>query len=341
MTRGPNRPAQMGSAEIQTAFPMGYSHHYQLYNQQQQQQQFAASNSLMMNMTSSISDFGVFPRVNSSSSLGDIPVPRRASLQFPPTHRYQPYPMSATGVQQYFGLGSSGGSGNASGNCNNPASGSGAAGTNPVSVLGFINQFGASSGVSPLSTSALPSAAHSLNSSGRNCGGNNAATIAPAMQVPGVSLSDISPLDLTTTTTVGDTRAESESQQQSITPTSKRFKEMTLHPHLQVKPTPSLPEYLLAPHQRLSGVVQPKQFLTASPESVSTGKRAETLSADCPGAAEAGDMQACREVVHQKRQKIKDEPLEKNDSGADMGSVGDISVFFTFSEASEQKPELP
>ncbi|KAJ2586588.1 hypothetical protein H4R99_008410, partial [Coemansia sp. RSA 1722] len=66
-------------------------------------QRYSGSNSLTMGVTSSISDFGMLPRIPSFSSASGMQAPRRASLQIPPsTHRYQPYPIMGA---QHLGVG--------------------------------------------------------------------------------------------------------------------------------------------------------------------------------------------------------------------------------------------
>ncbi|KAJ1723815.1 hypothetical protein LPJ53_001884 [Coemansia erecta] len=296
-------------------------------------------NSLMMGMTSSISDFGMFPRMASFSSSGGMQVPRRASLQIPPTaHRYHPYSM--------IGAPSLG-----------AAAAAGVQSTSPMAPpplprqqaqLQSQSQAPQSSmfvSINPFVSSVVPAGsglpANAPGSLAIGQGSSSAQTMShvhqPPRPPPGIPHLNISALDTAAAAAAAVvTRADSKSQSttpviaKSGQPNQPMANPLSLHTHLQVKPTPSLPEYLLAPHQTLTHPQQ-KQFMTASPESRLAEKHSGLVDDTIAGSVE--HMMKRRKVEQPgTAEQLGSNPIVDIDTVT--SGINDIATYFSFGEAS-------
>ncbi|KAJ2780834.1 hypothetical protein GGI15_003400 [Coemansia interrupta] len=338
LTAGNSDPAGTAAAAVAAAaaaaaaasgFPAGFPQ-YPLMTTEQQG--FTSpGNSLMMGMTSSISDFGMFPRMPSFSSAGGMQVPRRASLQIPPTaHRYHPYSMigapslGAANAQSTSPMAP-------------PLPRQQQQPQPPSSMFVSINPF-----VSPVvpAGSGLPANVPGSLAIGQSS--NNAQTMLhvhpPPRPPPGIPQLNIDVLDsAAAAATAAASVARADSKSQSTTPVISKAGQpnqhtpnpLSLHTHLQVKPTPSLPEYLLAPHQTLTHPQQ-KQFMTASPESRLAEKHAGLANGPVANSVE-------HMIKRRKMQQAEAEPQESNhtvDIDAVTSGINDIATYFSFGQAS-------
>ncbi|KAJ1818424.1 hypothetical protein LPJ56_001826 [Coemansia sp. RSA 2599] len=313
-------------------------------------QRYSGSNALMMGVTSSISDFGMLPRIPSFSSASGMQAPRRASLQIPPsTHRYQPYPIMGG---QHLGMG-----GHFSSSHHPSASPiTSSSQLRAAPVLGMANTF-----VSPIGMALSTPASHALGNSSQTMG--PAASQQPSLPPPQPPLSRQPPQQSSQpellrvhAARIGtahggragaarDAAAASAAMGQNWQGPDKPLSILT---QLHVKPTPSLPEYLLAPHQTLTHSQQHKQFMTASPDNRASEKRAESAAnalafpkSETPSRPELAQAA--------KRQKVEtgDAPAGNPDAalsssmGAAAATSADISAYFAFGEASGSGQGLP
>ncbi|KAJ1898380.1 hypothetical protein LPJ66_002789 [Kickxella alabastrina] len=324
--------SSMGSSSLSAgAMPMGASGGFQMGLAPQQQQNqfsgdqhgFSASRSLMMGMASRVGgDFDMMPRLSpASSSLapGGAHALRRASLQISPIHRYQPYSMagmpplpppphyniSSNHMQAHhphmFNMISS---------FTTPIMA-------PLQPPSSIRSHAASRTAHTIQPATIQPHLHGGISSAGFLGINNSAGADPASQ-------SATPLS-------ADTASASS---RSNTATNKQMEQLSLQSHLLVKPTPSLPEYLLAPHQDVANIVKQKQYQTASPESRSVGKLAESVGTKIY----TNNMV---EKGHYEAENAGDDSQMARRQKAQDGEFGDISTYFTFGDAAESKPSDP
>ncbi|KAJ2377922.1 hypothetical protein IW150_001103 [Coemansia sp. RSA 2607] len=313
------------AAATASGFPTGFPQYPLMSNNQQA---FASpGSSLMMGMTSSISDFGMFPRMPSFSSAGGVPVPRRASLQIPPTaHRYHPYSMiGAPSLEAASAQSTSPMAPQPTQQQQNFQQQLQSQSQASSSIFASISPFVSS--VVPAG-SGLPANVPGTLAIGQSS--NSAQTMSHVHPPP----PGISHLNMSVLNTAA---AKTDSKSKSTTPVIAKSGQwnlqipnpLSLHTHLQVKPTPSLPEYLLAPHQTLTHPEQ-KQFMTASPESRLVEKQAGLVNASVAGGAEHA-------LKRQKMQHVGAEQLESSgvvDINTVASGINDIATYFSFGEAS-------
>ncbi|KAJ2856825.1 hypothetical protein J3B02_001380 [Coemansia erecta] len=315
-------------------------------------QRYSGSNSLLMGVTSSISDFGMLPRIPSFSSASGMQAPRRASLQIPPSmHRYQPYPIMGTQQQQQLGVG---------GHVSSIHYQQSASPMTPSSqlhapVLGIANTF-----VSPISMALNASTSRVIGNSLQAM--ESSASQQPSLPTPQplqppLQSSQIEMLRLHaahTSIAHGSVTDEAYHATTANPETTQKWhgpgKPLSVHTQLQVKPTPSLPEYLLAPHQTLTHTQQNKQFMTVSPDNRALEKRVESAAdpAIFPNSVSPSRPELAQTA---KRQKVEtNEIVSGNPNPALSGSMAaaaaaaastDISAYFAFGEASGSSQGLP
>ncbi|KAJ2816436.1 hypothetical protein GGI24_005723 [Coemansia furcata] len=281
------------------------------------QSELATINPFLMSVTSSISDIGGNHRMPSGHSAFGL---RRASLQVLPSNRYQPYPSAPIGV---------------SGGRITPM-GDGVAGATttfdaPNSLSG-LNPFTAPTATAPSaettsiqsfesllqaerSTSTQPpplaNGASNLMDSANNSQNAHLETVAPT------------PADI-----IGNSARDSgyNGLNESIL--------MSLKTRLQVKPTSSLPPRLLTPKQTndLDGATVHKQ-MSESLEDISNNDGPPMIGSHlAPLSQPVGDAdrnQAQAQNIDYGA------PMSNSSTSSGLGAMGDISTYFSFSDAHE------
>ncbi|KAJ2022325.1 hypothetical protein GGI06_001863, partial [Coemansia sp. S85] len=281
-----------------------------------QPSELATINPFLMSVTSSISEMGVnHPMQPSHGGFGL----RRASLQVLPSNRYQPYPGAPIGAP----------GGRMTPMCDGTVENTSA--FNAPNPLNGLNPFATPAATAPSAESSIhsletflqakcpastqpPPQPNGTDSLARNANNGQSANQEPAAPTP----ADI----------IGTSARDSgyNGLNDNVL--------MSLKARLQVKPTSSLPSHLVPPQQTnsIGGATAHKQ-MSESTENIGNSDGPPAIGSHLAPASQpvggAGKDQAQGQNI------AYGAPMSNTSAGSGMSNMGDISTYFTFSEAHE------